>query len=515
MCILALRPPSTRLWPTLQKSVRQALPCALCPVEAVSRVCRMIVPVILSGGSGARLWPLSRTMYPKQFIRFFDGQGNLLGATLRRLSGKAGFSAPIVVCNADHRFLVREELARADVEAQAIILEPVARNTAAAVAAAALVAAKDNADVILALLPTDHLIKDASAFLEYMRQAASIAETGKLVLLGISPSGPHTGYGYIHRGEAIGAGAYVADTFFEKPEQEAAERLAADPSFLWNSGIVLIKARRLIEELESYTPAVLDAVRAAVADATEDLGFLRLGKSAFSRSPHVSIDNAVLEKTKAAVVLPIDFGWGDVSSWAALWENSPQDAAGNAVEGDAVLLDTSRSMIHSDRSLVAAIGVDNLIIVDTPDALLVADKARAQDVSTLVARLTELKRKEQTQHLRNYRPWGYFETLSMGPRFQVKLLHVNPGGRLSMQMHHHRSEHWVVVCGTAKVTIGQCEKLIQENESVYITATQWHRLENPGKVALEMIEVQLGSYLGEDDIIRTDDIYHRASDETR
>ena len=475
----------------------------------------MIVPVILSGGSGARLWPLSRAMYPKQFIRFFDGQGSLLGATLRRVGRKSGFAAPIVVCNNDHRFLVREELDRAGVEAQAIVLEPIARNTAAAVAAAAIVASKKTGDAIIAVLPSDHLISDTSAFLECVKRAAGIAATGKLVLIGIPPSGAHTGYGYIRRGAALDSGSYAVDAFHEKPDRDAAERFAVDSDYLWNSGILLLSARKFLEELGRLAPAVLSASRAAVAQATADLGFMRLDKSAFSSSPHVSIDTAILEKTKEAVVLPVDFGWGDVSSWASLWEKAPQDADGNAVEGDAILLDTSRSMIHSDRSLVAAIGIDNLIIVDTPDALLVADKSRAQDVSALVSRLTELNRKEQTQHLRNYRPWGYFETLSLGPRFQVKLLHVNPGGCLSMQMHHHRSEHWVVVCGTAKVNIGDCEKLVQENESVYITATQWHRLENPGKVALEMIEVQLGSYLGEDDIMRTDDIYHRAADETR
>jgi mannose-1-phosphate guanylyltransferase/mannose-6-phosphate isomerase len=474
----------------------------------------MIIPVILSGGTGARLWPLSRTMYPKQFIRFFDGQSSLLGATLRRLRHKADFAAPIIVCNSDHRFLVREELRGGGVEAQAILLEPVARNTAAAVAVAALVAARqDNA--LLAILPTDHLIRDSAAFCDALVRASDVAQRGKIVLLGTPPSGPHTGYGYIRRGKALEDGAHAIEAFCEKPEPETAARFAADRAFLWNSGVIVAKARTLIEEMEHLAPAVLNAARAAVAGATEDLGFLRLDPTAFATSPTVSIDTSILEKTKAAVVLPIGFAWGDVSSWSTLWGSSPHDAAGNAVEGDAVLIDTCDSIVHSDRSLVATIGVSDLIIVDTPDALLVADKARAQDVSSLVARLKVLNRKEHAQHLRNYRPWGYFETVSLGSRFQVKLLHVNPGGRLSMQMHHHRSEHWVVVSGTAKVTIGDCTKLVQENESVYVMATQWHRLENPGKVDLELIEVQLGSYLGEDDIVRSDDIYHRAADETR
>jgi mannose-1-phosphate guanylyltransferase/mannose-6-phosphate isomerase len=484
-------------------------------LNVLGRASRMIIPVILSGGTGARLWPLSRAMYPKQFIRFFDGQSSLLGATLRRLGHSVDFAAPIVVCNSDHRFLVREELTRGGVEAQAILLEPVARNTAAAVAAAALVAARQDSDALVAILPTDHLIRDTTAFCNALVRASNVAKCGKIVLFGSPPSAPHTGYGYIRCGKALEDGGYAIEAFYEKPEPVTAACFAADPAFLWNSGIIVAKARTLIDETEHLAPAVLNAARAAVAGAADDLGFLRLDPTAFANSPTVSIDTSILEKTKTAVVLPIGFAWGDVSSWSTLWESSPHDAAGNAVEGDAVLIDTCDSLIHSDRSLVATIGVDDLIIVDTPDALLVADKARAQDVSGLVARLKHLNRKEHAQHLRNYRPWGYFETLSLGPRFQVKLLHVNPGGLLSMQMHHHRSEHWVVVSGTAKVTIGDCTKLVQENESVYVTATQWHRLENPGKVDLELIEVQLGSYLGEDDIVRSDDIYHRAADETR
>lgn len=475
----------------------------------------MIVPLILSGGSGARLWPLSRAMYPKQFIRFFDGQASLLGATLRRVGRKSGFGDPIIVCNNDHRFLVHEELAQADLDAQAIVLEPVARNTAPAVAAAALIALRIADDVIIAILPSDHLIKDTPAFLECIKRGAGIAETGKLVLFGIPANGPHTGYGYIRCGGSLENGAYEVDAFHEKPDLEAAERFVADQDFLWNSGMFVLSARTFIAELERFAPAVLEATRDAVEGATQDLGFLRLEKSSFSRSPNISIDNAIMEKTKSAVVLPVHFDWGDAGSWSSLWEHAPRDAAGNAVEGDAILIDTSGSLVHSERSLVATIGIDELIIVDTPDALLVADKARAQEVSDLVCRLNKLNRKEPSRHLRSYRPWGYFETLSLGPRFQVKLLHVDPGKQLSMQMHHHRSEHWVVVRGTANVTIGDRERLVQENESVYIRATQWHQLANPGKVPLEMIEVQLGSYLGEDDIIRSSDIYHREPDETR
>ena len=476
----------------------------------------MIVPVILSGGSGTRLWPLSRTMYPKQFIRFFNGQGTLLGATLRRVDD-GGFSDPIIICNNDHRFLVREELARAAMEAEAIILEPVARNTAAAVAIAALAAVQKSAGAVIAVMPSDHVVKDASAFAESLKRAAAVAATGKLVLFGIVPTGPHTGYGYIRRGAPLAAegGGYAVDAFFEKPNRATAETYVADKSYFWNSGIFVLHARTFLSELEHLAPEILAAARDAFAKATDDLEFLRLDRTAFARSPNISVDYAVMEKTKQAAMMPIDVGWSDVGSWSSLWESAPRDAQANAIEGDTILVDTRNCLIHSERSLVATIGLEGLVIVDTPDALLVADQSRAQDVSGIVSRLKELNRKEHAQHIRSYRPWGFFEQLGTGDRFQVKLLHVSPGGQLSMQMHQHRSEHWVVVRGTAKVTIGETEKLVQENESVYITATQWHRLENPGKVPLEMIEVQIGSYLGEDDIIRADDVYHRAPDETR
>ena len=476
----------------------------------------MIVPVILSGGSGTRLWPLSRTMYPKQFIRFFKGHDSLLGATLRRV-GDGGFSDPIIICNNDHRFLVRAELARASMEAEAIILEPVARNTAAAVAIAALAALQKSADAVIAVMPSDHVVKDASAFIDSLKRAAAVAATGQLVLFGIVPTGPHIGYGYIRRGAQLAGegGGYTVDAFFEKPNRATAETYVADPRYFWNSGIFVLHARTFLSELAQLAPAVLAPAQEAFAKATGDLEFLRLDRTAFARAPNVSIDYAVMEKTRQAAMMPIDVGWSDVGSWSSLWESAPRDADANAVEGDAILIDTKNCLVHSERSLVATIGLEGLVIVDTPDALLVADQSRAQDVSALVGRLKALNRPEHAQHIRSYRPWGFFEQLGTGARFQVKLLHVKPGGQLSMQMHHHRSEHWVVVRGTAKVTIGESEKLVQENESVYITATHWHRLQNPGKVPLEMIEVQIGSYLGEDDIIRTDDVYHRAPDETR
>ncbi len=478
-----------------------------------------IFPVILSGGSGTRLWPLSRSMYPKQFIRFFNGQnGSFLAAALQRLKPDNGFAQPILLCNNDHRFLVREELDRAGIKPRAIILEPIARNTAPAITVAALAAIRENPSAILAVMPSDHVIKDDAKFAEGVKRAAKVAATGKLVLFGIKPDEPHTGYGYIHQGkplEGFNGGAYSVAAFYEKPNRETAEKYLADGGYYWNSGIFVLNARTYLEEVARLEPQILEAARISLAKSSDDLGFVRLDKASFAGSPNISIDYAVMEKTTTAAMLPLDVGWNDVGSWSSLWDIAPRDDKGNYIHGEAVLEDTTDCYVHSEKSIISTIGVSNLVIVDTPDALLVADKSRTQDVAKIVARLKKSNRKEQEQHLRNYRPWGYFETLNIGPRFQVKLLHVKPGGKLSMQMHHHRSEHWIVVQGTAKVVIGDIEKLVRENESVYIFATQWHRLENPGKVPVEIIEVQIGSYLGEDDIMRTDDIYHRAPEETK
>lgn len=478
-----------------------------------------IIPVVLSGGSGTRLWPLSRSMYPKQFIRFFNGRGTtLLGATLGRLKADAGFGAPILLCNNDHRFLVKQELERAGIRPKAIILEPIARNTAPAITVAALAAVRDHPNAILIVMPSDHAVKDEARFVEAVRRAAGVAATGRLVLFGIEPDAPHTGYGYIKRGTALEGfrgGAFAVDAFCEKPDTETAEGYLAEGGYYWNSGIFVLNARTYLDEVARLDPGMLDAAHKALAGAEEDLGFVRLDGRAFAGAPNISVDYAVMEKTDKAAMLPIDVGWNDVGSWSSLWDIAPRDDHDNYTNGDTILDDTTGCYVHSERSLVATIGVKDLVIVDTPDALLVADRSRSQDVTRIVATLKRFNRKEHEQHLRNYRPWGFFETLNIGPRFQVKLLHVNPGGKLSMQMHHHRSEHWIVVQGTAKVVIGDGEQLVRENESVYIIATQWHRLENPGKVPLELIEVQIGTYLGEDDIVRTDDVYHRAPEETR
>lgn len=476
-------------------------------------------PVILSGGSGTRLWPLSRAMYPKQFIRSFnDRSSSFLALALERLSPPQGFEAPTLLCNTDHRFLVKDELERAKITPRAIILEPVARNTAAAIAVAALSISRDDASAILVVMPADHVIENEKAFIDAVRHATKVAESGRLVLFGIQPNKPYTGYGYIRKGPALegsSVGAFQVAAFTEKPDAGTAKRYLAAGDYFWNSGIFVLHARTFLEELGRLEPNILDAARGGLAGAVDDLGCIRLDRSAFGRSPNVSIDYAVMEKTDAAAMLPMDVGWSDVGSWSSLWEIAERDASDNYIQGDAVLEDTKGCYLRGDRRLIATIGLRNLIIVDTPDALLVVDRLRSQEVSRIAARLKESNRREQEQHLRNHRPWGYFETLSTGACFQVKLLHVKPGGKLSMQMHHHRSEHWVVVQGSAKILVGDTEKLIHPNESVYIFATQWHRLENPGTDPLEIIEVQFGAYLGEDDIVRGDDAYHRSAEETK
>jgi mannose-1-phosphate guanylyltransferase/mannose-6-phosphate isomerase len=366
-------------------------------------------------------------------------------------------------------------------------------------------------------MPSDHVIGDVPSFVAAVRRAAGIAASGKLVLFGIAPDAPNTGYGWIRRGAPLAGfdGAFAVAAFAEKPNRETAEEYLASGAYDWNSGIFVLDVRAFLAELESLEPAILAAARRALAGAQDDLGFLRLDAQAFADAPAISIDYAVMERTSLAAVVPIDVGWSDVGSFGSLWELARRDEAGNAVRGDALLEETRNCYVFSETSLVTTMGVSDLVIVDTPDALLVADRTRAQDVGTLVSRLKATGRKEHESQVRSYRPWGYFETLNVGPRFQVKLLHVKPGGKLSLQMHHHRSEHWVVVHGTAKVTVGGEERLIYENQSVYIVATQWHRLENPGKTPLELIEVQIGSYLGEDDIVRSDDVYRRRPDETR
>lgn len=484
-----------------------------------------ITPVILCGGTGTRLWPLSRSLYPKQFLKLTrDADCTLLETTLLRLIGLPQVATPIILCNNDHRFLVAEAARRTKLDDATITLEPVARNTAPAIAVAALAALAEDPDAIIAVMPSDHVIRDEETFRAAVKTAAEVAASGRLVLFGITPDNPHTGYGYICRGaDMLGfdGRAFEVERFAEKPDANTAENYLKDGGYFWNSGIFVLNAALFIAELQARHPEIASAARAALDAARPDLQFLRLDEEAFAASPSISIDYAVMEHTDKAAVIPVNMGWSDVGSWSSLWEIEEGDADGNvtagyaAGAGHAILHDTRNTYIHSSRSLVATIGLDNVVIVETPDAILVSDKSRSQDVGKVVERMRASGLRYHEQHLRNHRPWGFFEQLSVGDRFQVKLLHVNPGAELSLQMHHHRSEHWVVVSGTALVTIGDEKTYVRENESVYIVATEWHQLANPGKVPLELIEVQLGAYLGEDDIVRKNDIYHRRADETK
>ena len=469
-----------------------------------------IVPVLLSGGVGVRLWPMSRELYPKQLLNLCSDR-SMLQETALRVLDTGRFAAPLVVCNQEHRFTIAEQLRQIAVDPGAIVLEPVGRNTAAACAVAALQALQTKPDALILVLPADHVIRDVSAFLDAVDLAVPAAAAGHLVTFGIAPTGPETGYGYIRRGRPLPEqrGAYQVAEFVEKPDRATAERLLASGAHSWNSGMFLFAAATLLEELERYAPDVLKAARAAFAGGQSDLDFFRLDRAAFEAAPSLSIDVAVMERTAKAVVVPCDLGWTDVGAWAALWEVCPKDERGNVLLGDVVTEEARNCYVRSDGTLTAVVGLDDTVVVVTEDAVLVADKAKVQNVKAVVERLKKQGRPEPVTHRKVHRPWGSFQSVHAGPRFQVKNLTVLPGAQLSLQKHHHRAEHWVVVQGTALVTRGEEKQLVYENESVYIPMGTVHRLENPGKVLLQLIEVQSGSYLGEDDIVRLDDTYGR------
>ena len=467
-----------------------------------------LFPVILSGGAGTRLWPLSREMYPKQLLAL-TSQYSMLQDTALRLAGIARARPPIVVCNEAHRFTVAEQLRGLDMVPSAILLEPVGRNTAPAVALAALKALELEADAIIVVAPADHVIRDVRVFQQAAGVASDLATEGKLVTFGIVAHAPETGYGYIRRGDGLGP-AYPVAQFIEKPPMEIAEQFVASGDYFWNSGMFVFKASRYLSELAAFAPDILEASTAAYRAAKVDLDFMRVDKAAFEACRGESIDYAVMEKTKEAVVLPLDAGWSDVGSWSSLFDALHSDEDGNVLQGDVLVHDTHDCYVHSTSRLVTAVGMDDHIIVETKDAILVAPKGRVQDVKELVARIKKSGRSESSLHREVFRPWGSYDSIDNGERFQVKRLSVKPGGVLSLQMHHHRAEHWVVVRGTAIVTVGDEVKTLQENQSTYIPLGTRHRLENPGEIDLELIEVQSGSYLGEDDIVRFDDDYNRS-----
>ena len=472
----------------------------------------MFTPVILSGGAGTRLWPLSRELYPKQLLAL-TGAHTLLQQTVLRLEG-LGAAAPVIVCNEAHRFLVAEQLRALQVAPRATLLEPFGRNTAPAIALGAhaalkgVVAGAKAAGPVLLVLPADHLIRDTPAFQQAVRAALGAAQAGQLVTFGVVASRAETAYGYIQRGAASGEGFRIA-RFVEKPTRERAQEFLQSGDYYWNSGMFMFRARRYLEELERLAPEMARICAAASRGAKADLDFTRIDAATFEACPADSIDYAVMEKTADAVVVPLKAGWSDVGSWAALHEASEADAHGNVVHGDVLSEDTHGSYLYSESRLLATAGIKDHVVIETKDAVLVAPKDRVQDVKQLVLRLKELGRSEYSLHREVFRPWGSYDSLESGPRFQVKRIKVKPGATLSLQLHHHRAEHWVVVAGTARITRGEEVFLLEENQSTYIPVGTKHRIENPGTVPLEIIEVQSGSYLGEDDIVRFEDRYGR------
>lgn len=470
----------------------------------------MLQPVVLSGGSGSRLWPLSRENQPKQFLALI-GDRSLYQETVLRASALPSAKPPVTVCTEDHRFMVGEQLQEIGVDSGGILLEPMARNTAPAIALAALHLVAGDAGAMMLVLPADHLIEDEASFRDAVARAALLAEEDWLVTFGIRPDYAETGYGYISRGESLGNGGYRVDCFVEKPDLATAQGYVAAGTYAWNSGMFLFKAGQYLEELARHSPGILAAARNAYASATADLDFIRVDKEAFATSPSDSIDYAVMEKTDRAVVVPVSCGWSDIGSWSSLWSLAEHDGDGNHNEGDVISIDTSGCLVRaSERRMIATIGVRDIVVIDTPDATLVARKDRVQDVKLVIEEIKASGRQEHLFHRKVYRPWGSYDSIDMGERFQVKRIVVKPGAALSLQKHHKRAEHWIVVSGVAEVTCDDKIFDLHENESTYIPLGSVHRLRNNGSGPVELIEVQSGSYLGEDDIVRLEDVYGRS-----